>query len=104
AHDRHTRIRTPYLVDIAGCDEPATGDHPSPVAQLGGLVEVVSGEQDRGALGFEPVDEAPKLTASLRVEAGSRFVEEQQLGTTDDAECDVDAATLAAGELADEGA
>src|SRR6185312_5619573 len=46
AHDRHPRIRPADLVDAADVDEPASGDHARAVAELGGLVEIVGGEQD----------------------------------------------------------
>jgi hypothetical protein len=62
----------------------------------------VGGEQDGGAVVFERPDELPELASGLGVEAGRRLVEEEQLGVADDAESDVDAASLAAGELADE--
>ena len=82
-------------------DEPAAEDDAGAVAELRGLVEVVGGEQDRGALGLEAADERPELAARLGVEPRGRLVEEEQLGPADDAEGDVDAATLPARELRD---
>ena len=68
-----------------------------------GLVEVVRGQQHRGAVVAERLDQIPRLAARRRVEAGGRFVEEQQLRASDDAEGQVDATTLTAGERADPG-
>src|SRR5690606_9051989 len=90
-------------LDGAVGDEPAARDTPGAVAELGGLVEVVGGEQDGGALVAERADEFPELPARLGVEARGGLVEEQQLGAANDAEGDVDAALLAAGEFRDAG-
>jgi hypothetical protein len=79
---------------------PAPADHADPVGQVLGLVQVVGGEQHRGALVPQSADEVPELAAHLRVEAGGGLVQEQQLGAADDAEGDVEAAALASGEQA----
>ena len=79
-------------------DDPAVGEHRQPVGQCLGLVEVVGGEQDRGALGGQRPDQVPELAAGLRVEPGRRLVEEEQLGAADDAERHVHPAALAAGQ------
>src|SRR5690606_20486944 len=99
AHDRHPRIRSAELVDGADRHELAARDDAAPVGELLGLVEVVRGEQDARALVAEAADELPELAPRLGVEARGRLVEEEQLGAPDDAEGDVDAALLAAGEL-----
>ncbi len=49
-------------------------------------------------------DEVPELAARLGVEAGRRLVQEEQLGAADDAERDVEATALPAGEVAAAGA
>ncbi len=67
-------------------------------ASVLGLVQVVGGEQDRRAGVGQALDQAPELAAGLRVEAGGRLVQEQQLGAADDAERDVEPAALAAGQ------
>src|SRR6185312_11422678 len=103
AHDRHARIRTADLVDAADVDELAPGDHPGAVAELGGLVEVVRGEQDRRSLALEQADEVPEVATGLGVESRGGLVEEQQLGPSDDAERHIHPAALAARELPDEG-
>ena len=54
-----------------------------PVAQLLGLVHVVRGEHERHALLLEPVQAVPEQVARLRVEAGRRLVEQQQVGLVD---------------------
>ena len=46
----------------------------------------------------QALDQAPELPAGLRVEAGRRLVQEQQLRAADDAERDVQPAALAAGQ------
>ena len=94
---RHRTIGTrasgpPKFADASDVDQPAAEDDAGAIAELRGLVEVVRGQQDRGALGLERPDELPELAPSLGVEARGGLVEEQQLGPPDDAEGDVDAA------------
>ena len=90
---------------LGGVDgQQATGgDDTDPVGEVLGLVEVVGGEQDRGALGGERADQAPEVAAGLRVEACRGLVEEEQVGSTDDAERDVEAAPLATAQADDPG-
>ena len=76
---------------------------PARSLELGGLVEVVGGEQDGRPLGFQLTDEGPEVAPGLGVESRGRLVEEQQLGAADDAEGDVDPTTLAAREPGDAG-
>ena len=57
--------------------------HHEAVAQLLGLVHVVGGQHERDALLLEPVEAVPQDVAGLRVEAGRRLVEQQQLGLVD---------------------
>jgi hypothetical protein len=90
------------LVGAAVGDDLAAGQDEDPVGQLLRLVEVVGGEQDRGVLEvgqhvYEVVEPAP----CLRVEAGGRFVEEQQFGPADQADRNVEPAALAARQRAD---
>lgn len=80
------------------------GDDGDAAGELRGFVEVVRREQDRRAVPLQRADEFPEHPPGLRVEARRGFVEEQQLGAPDDAERDVDATLLAAGELRDAGA
>src|SRR5256714_1638808 len=67
-----------------------------PVAQRVGLFEVVRGDEDRHALAAQPPYLVPPVRAALRVEAGGRLVEEDDLRLVDDAERHVDPAALAA--------
>ena len=71
---------------------------PDAVGQRLGLVQVVGGEQHRGAELAQRPDQRPELAARLGVEAGRRLVEEQQRRPADDAQRDVEPAPLAAGE------
>src|ERR671910_531343 len=84
-------------------EQPARRDDPDPVGEVLGLVEVVRGEQDRRALGSQGADEVPEVAPGLGVEAGGGLVEEEQLGATDDAECHVEAPSLAAAQPDDAG-
>ena len=62
----------------------------------------MGGEQDRGVLDVgQAVHQVVELAPRLRVEAGRRLVQEQQLGPADDADGHVQPAALPAGERAD---
>ena len=61
-------------------DDAATVHHHQPVAQLLGFVHVVRGQHQRDAALLEPVEAVPQDVAGLRVEAGGRLVEQQQVG------------------------
>ena len=76
----------------------ATGDHRDAVGQRGGLLQVVGGEHDGGAVGGEHPDQVPELAARLGIETGGGFVHEQQFGIGDDAERDVEPTALPARE------
>ena len=70
------------------------------VGELLGLVHVVRGEDDRDAVGAQVADEVPGGAAGLRVEAGGRLVQEDQLGAADHGHREREALLLAAGEPA----
>jgi hypothetical protein len=72
-------------------DDPAAVHHHEPVAELLGLVHVVRGEHERDAALLQPVEPVPQHVARLRVEAGGRLVEQQQLGLVDERAGDGDA-------------
>ncbi len=78
-------------------DHRAVIDDHDAVAEHVGLVQVVRGQEHRGA----PVPEGrgcgPQAGPVLRVEAGARLVQEQDLGLVHDAERDVEPPPLAAG-------
>src|SRR5690554_5432932 len=104
AHDRHPRIRPSELIDATDVDQAPTGNDAGAVAELGCFVEVMGGQQNRGAFFFEPADEPPELVAGFRIEAGRRFVEEEHFWAADDAEGNIHPPALAARQLADHGA
>ena len=66
------------------CRSACPGDHADTVAQTGGLVEVVGCQQEGRFILFQALDQLPELASCLGVEAGGRFVQDQQLGATDD--------------------
>ncbi len=69
--------------DALGDDPRLVHDH-EPVAQLLRLVHVVGRQDERHAALLESVEAIPEQVARLRVEAGRRLVEEQQLGLVDE--------------------
>ena len=71
------------------------------VAQLLGLVHVVGRQDERHAALLEPVEAVPQQVPRLRVEAGRRLVEEQQVGLVDEAAGDRQAALHAARHVLD---
>ena len=77
-------------------DDPALVEDRDPVGELLGLVEVLRGEQHRGALAGELLDGLPHLDPRLRVEPGGRLVEEDHRRVADQAHRDVEAAAHAA--------
>ncbi|CCH16009.1 Protein of unknown function [Micromonospora lupini str. Lupac 08] len=78
-------------------DDLAVVHDRDPVAERVGLVEVVRGDEDGHAVAAQSPDLVPHVGAALRVEAGGRLVQEDDLRLVDDAERDLDAPTLAAG-------
>ncbi len=103
AHRRQSLVPPAEARRIAGGDHAAVVDDRDRVGQRLGLLEVVRGQQDGRALRLQRADEVPELAPGLRVEAGRRLVEEQQLRTADDAQRDVEAAALTAGQGAHTG-
>ena len=83
-----------------GHDRALVDDH-EPIAELLGLVHVVGGEEQRGALLLEAEQPVPEDVAGLRVEAGGRLVEEQDARIVDQRPGDREAALHAAGERVD---
>lgn len=73
--------------DVAGRplgDDPAAHEHDDAVGEGLGFVEVVHGEQDRGAVRAQAPDELPGTAARRGVEAGRGLVEEQHVGAAHD--------------------
>ena len=83
-----------------GGDAAVVQDHDL-VGEPVGLLEVLGGEDDRGAGGGQVADHVPHGLAGGRVEPGGRLVEEQHARGGDQAGRQVDAAARPAGELAD---
>ena len=77
--------------------------HDQPVAQLLGLVHVVRGDHQRDARLLEPEQLVPQQVPGLRVEAGGRLVEQQQVGPVDQGAGDRQPPLHAAGEVLDLG-
>jgi hypothetical protein len=75
-----------------------------PSAELVGLVEVLSAQQDRRPLRRQRAHDVPHLVARARVQARGGLVEEQQLGRDDDARGDVEPTPHAARVVLDQAA
>ena len=86
------------LVGIAGGDDGTAVDDDQRVGQLIGLVEILGGQQHRGALRDQVAHGRPHLGAGGRIETGGGFVEEQQRRPGDHRRGEVDAPPHAAGE------
>ena len=71
------------------------------VGELLGLVEVVRREEDGLAERAERADHLPRRAARLRVEAGGRLVEEDEVGVADERDAEVEPPLLAARERLD---
>ena len=81
-------------------DDRAVHDHPDAIGQVLGLVHVVRGQQHRRSGGAQVAHHVPGLAARRRVEARRGLVQEQQLRVAGEGDRHVEAALLAAGELA----
>ena len=80
------------LVGGALGDHPAAVDHGDVVGQPVGLLHVLGGEQQGGAVADQLADDVPEREAAARVKAGGRLVQEQHLGPADQAGPEVEAA------------
>ena len=72
--------RHPAL-QLGGCslgDDPAAVEHPHPVGELVGLVEVLRGEQHRHTVGDQLLHDLPHLTPAAWVQPRGRLVQEDQ--------------------------
>ena len=81
-------------------DAAVVDDRDAP-GQLVGLLEVLGGEEDGGALGVEPAHLLPEGDAADRIEPGGRLVEEQHLRLVHERQREVEAPAHAAGVGAD---
>src|SRR5690606_30336551 len=76
-------------------DYPSVVHHHDAFCEAVGLVQVMSGDKDCGAVRAPQLENVlPQVLAALRVEAGGRLVEKEQLGGVQQAECDVEPALL----------
>jgi hypothetical protein len=66
-------------------------DHDDLVGQSIGLIQVLRGEQDRGAFGHERADHPPQLDPAPRVQARRRLVQVQEPRTPNQARGEVEA-------------
>jgi hypothetical protein len=69
----------------AGRDHPTAVDHDDLVGERVGLLEVLRGEQQRGAAADQLAQHLPELGPAPRVEPGGRLVEEQHRRRRDQA-------------------
>lgn len=82
--DHRDPVPGPELIRArVGHDLPVIQDD-DPVRQALGLIQVVGGQQHGGAPGGQLLDDRPQPAPGLRVQAGGRLVQEQQLGPADD--------------------
>jgi len=84
-------------------DHFAVVDDGDAVAEPGGFLHVVGGEEDRATAGLELLDDLPGLAAGLRVQAGGRLIKEEQFRVADQGAGEREALFLAAGQSADVG-
>ena len=89
------RLRRPLGDDLAAVDDADV------VGELVGLLQVLGGEEDRGALVVERPHLLPDRLAADRVEAGGRLVEEEHAGFVDERGGEVESALHPAGVAAD---
>ena len=75
---------------------PVVDDHDL-VGEPVGLLEVLGGQEERGAPANELLDHAPEVAPALRVEAGRRLVEEQHRRAVHERGGEVEPAAHAAG-------
>ena len=86
-----------------GRDDQSLIDHRDAIAQGLGFADVVGRQPHRVSVALHPQDFAVELAARLRVEAGRRLVEEDQLGLVDEGERQREALALAAGQRIERG-
>ncbi len=61
-------------------DQLALADDSHTVGHFLGLLDIMGGEDDRGAVGAKLADQLPHVAAKLDVDSGGRLVEEQERG------------------------
>ena len=94
------RLLADVLRGVVG-DDPALAHQQQPVAAVG-LVHHVAGDEDRGAVVGEPVEQRPQVASEHRVEPDRRLVEHQQVGGAEQRHREAGPRQLAAAEPADD--
>src|SRR5690606_20289565 len=82
---------------------PAAVENHDPVAQRLDLMELVRGEEDGLATGFEVKQDIAQVIATDGIEAGAQFIENEQIGVGDDGLGDADALLHTLAEVAKQG-
>ena len=72
------------LIGRALGDEPSGVDDADPMGQAVGLLQVLGGQQDRGAALHQGTDDVPHLLTRARVQACGGLVEEDERGPGDE--------------------
>ena len=86
----------------AGGGDPAVVEQDDVVGEPVGLLQVLGGEDQRGAAADQLAQQVPELVAAFRVEAGGRLVEEEDRRRGDQAGGEVEPAAHAAAVVADQ--
>ena len=89
-------------VGRAGGDDLAVVEQDDVVGERVGLLQVLGGEDQRGAAADQLAEHVPELVAAFRVEAGGRLVEEEDRGRGDEAGGEVEPAAHAAAVVLDQ--
>ena len=72
-------------------------EYHDPVGEHVGLLEVLGGEEHRGALRHEVRDELPQFRARARIESGGRLVEDEHDGAPNEGCPEIQSASHATG-------
>ena len=81
-------------------DHPSSPDHHDPPGQCLDLLQVVTGQHNRAALGVERPDTVPKGSPGLDVQPGGGLVEEHDPRPADERQGDGETSLLTAGQAA----
>src|SRR6187551_2740824 len=84
------------LARRADGDDDAVVDDGDAIAKAFGFLDVMGGHEDGALFRAKLLDQVANLEAYLRVEAGGRFVEEEELRVVDEGKGESDALFLAA--------
>ena len=98
-HDFAGGVASDELTRWALRHDGAMIHHDEAIAQLFGLVHVVSGDDQRDALTLQPVEPFPEQVSRLGVESGRGLVEDQDLWSIDESPRDRQAALHATGQV-----